>query len=365
MRSDKQKKFNISKNRIIIFTAILIVILSTIFFSSKIEHYINYRTNSNYNVVLNSNFKVHYINVGQGDCCCIEFPDGKIMLIDSGTVESSESIVDYLNKYVLQNSKIIDYFVITHPHLDHIGAGKAILNLYDIKNIYRPNVYSYTESINKEFGDLNVHNLNEYDELVEAINNEAVNGIKSNVYFNSCFIEIEEQDYKIEFLSPNENKYDNLNNYSPIILITINNKKFMFTGDAETEIENEILTLNSAYFEYLDIDVLKVAHHGSNTSSKDNFLEVIRPEFAVISVGENNDYNNPSSSVLERLSTNGVQSIYRTDVVGNVVISVINNEIVVGYFKQNFPIYIKYVYFLFCAIALDCFIFLLPSKLKD
>ena len=362
MKNTKENNFNLSKNRIIIFSIILLFIFSTIFFAKKIENFINYTTDDNYETVLNNNFKIHYIDVGQGDCICVELPNKKIMLIDSGTLDSKNIVLNYLNKYVLKDNNLIDYFVITHPHIDHTGGAVTILQNFEIKNIYRPNIYCNSENIAKEFGELPVVDTDQYEELITNINNETYQNSKSNVYFNSCFIEIEEDNYKIEFLSPNSNTYDNLNNYSPIILLTIDNKKFMFTGDAEDEVEQEVMMLNNSYLEYLDIDVLKVAHHGSNSSTKQNFLEILKPEYAIISVGVDNDYNNPNSSVLERLTSIGVKNIYRTDICGNIVLTCLNNNIIATCFKQNFPVYIHYSYVLICCIVLNCCVCLLSNK---
>lgn len=368
MTKTKDKKLKFTKPRIIIFSIILIILLSTIFFANNIELYVNYKTN-NFYTNMESSLKVHYIDVGQGDCSVIELPDGKVFLIDAGTEESKENIVNYLNTFVLKDSNKIDYFLLTHPHDDHIGGANFIFDNYEVETILRPKVYSNSESVLKEYGDLPVQDTKIYENVISAIKKETFNNCPSNVYFSSAFFKIETEMYKIEFLSPNENSYNNLNNYSPIILLTANNNKFLFTGDAEDEIEREVLNSYSGFLEYLDVDVIKIGHHGSNTSSTSEFLNIVKPEYAVISVGKNNEYNNPSNEVLTRIEESGVNknNIKRTDLLGNILFTInTSNEIeCYNINSQVFPFYIKYWHILIFALLLDLCIFIIPNKSEE
>ncbi len=234
--------------------------------------------------------RVHFIDVGQGDCSFIELGNGQTMLIDAGNNENAEEIVEYIEN--LQYSDI-DYVVATHPHEDHIGGLSYVINSFDIGEIYMPKV-SYDSAI--------------YTQLLETISSYGytINSAKKGV----CITENDE--YKAEILSPIRDEYDDMNHYSVIMKLTYKDTSYLFTGDAEVVNEKDLSGDISA-------DVLKVGHHGSDTSSSEYFLDRVNPEIAVIHVGKNNSYNHPHNVVIERLNERNIK-ILRTDMDGTIII---------------------------------------------
>lgn len=240
------------------------------------------------------NMVVHFLDVGQGDSEFIEFPDGKCMLIDAGTAEYSLTVTEAIENYGYSS---IDYVVATHPHADHIGGMSSVLESFDVGEIYMPKVSSNTKT---------------FENLLTAISDKgmSVNTAKAGVEIYSDSM------LKMEFLAPVSDSYDDLNNYSAVLKITYGNYSFLFTGDAEDISENEMLLNDSSA---LASDVLKVGHHGSDSSSTAEFLSAVQPEYAVISCGKGNSYGHPHSETLDRLNAIGTQ-IYRTDKQGTITV---------------------------------------------
>lgn len=238
---------------------------------------------------------VHFFDVGQADSEFIEFPSGECMLIDAGTADSGEDIVDEIK---LLGYDSIDYLIATHPHADHIGGMQYVVENLDIKSIYMPRASTNTKT---------------FENLLTSISES---GLKINTA-KSGKIVIDSDDIQAEFLSPISESYSDLNNYSCVLKLTYNDSSFLFTGDAEKEVESELLSLSSSK---LDCDVLKVGHHGSRYSSTDDFLYVVSPQIAVISCGAGNTYDHPHSQALDRLESAGAE-IYRTDRLGEIIIT--------------------------------------------
>ena len=226
---------------------------------------------------------VHYLDVGQGDSIFIELPNSKTMLIDSGENYHGEGIINYINS--CGKSKI-DYLIATHPHTDHIGSMAYVVRHMDIGEVYMPRVSTSTRT---------------YENLLDSIFDKGLK-IKSATAGTSV---LKEGDLKIEVLAPVTIYEDDLNNCSVILKITYKDRSFLFTGDAEEKEFDEV---------YLDMtaDVLKVAHHGSCTSTTEDILERINPEIAVISLGTDNEYGHPHKSTMKHLN-NYECEIYRTD----------------------------------------------------
>lgn len=290
-----------NKNKLLVIILCLSLIFSLVGCSSSQK-----QTNTNIESSIGSSYNettdtiiVHYLDVGQGDCIFIELPNKEVMLIDAGESKSKNKIVNYIKTLGYQN---IDYVVATHPHADHIGSMNTILNKFTIENIYLPN---------------KMHNTKMFKTMFNTIINQEI-----PVEFVSLGSKILEQyDLSITVLSPIAENYANLNNYSTIIKIDYGESEFLFTGDAETLVENELL------FNQVDIDseILKVGHHGSNTSSSEEFVEAVSPEIAVISCGINNKYNHPNKETLETLRKQRAE-IYRTDEVGTIIIEADKEE---------------------------------------
>jgi len=234
---------------------------------------------------------VHFIDVGQADSIFIKLPTGKTMLIDAGNNIDGEDVVRYIRR---QGVDTIDYLIGTHPHADHIGGMDDVIENLNIENIYMPRVTADTMT---------------FEEVLLAIKDKGlkITEVKAGTL-------VTDETVRAEFVAPCGSYYEELNDYSAVLKLTYGNKTFLFTGDAEELSEREILRKYD-----VDADVLKVGHHGSNTSSCYEFLKAVSPEIAVISVGENNDYKHPSKKILNRIEKTGA-TVYRTDLNGNIIL---------------------------------------------
>lgn len=273
------------------FTAIILSLLLLFsFVSCSAENVQSNSTGQGYTKDDNA-LAVHFIDVGQGDSEFIEFPNGKNMLIDAGEQDAGETVVSYLKKINVQS---IDFVVATHPHSDHIGGLPAVFDAFDIKTVYMPNAVSDSYT---------------FELLLDKIEAEGCETIEAKQGVSV----IDDENLTAQFLAPVSEKYDDLNNYSAVLKITYIDKSFLFMGDAETLSENEITDDISA-------DVIKVGHHGSNTSSSKSFINRVMPEIAVFEVGKDNSYGHPNKEVIERYENIGAE-IMRTDLMGTIVLS--------------------------------------------
>ena len=236
---------------------------------------------------------LHYINVDQGDAILIQV-NNKNLLIDSGPKSHKKQLVKFLNDL---NISKLDYVIATHPHEDHIGNMNTVLNSYKVQSFYAPKVYSYTKS---------------FEQMIDSLksNNLKINPIKRGC--NTINLGFQTN---VEVFSPINDTYDNENNYSPVIKISFGNNSFLFTGDAEKEIEDKLILLNDD----LKADILKVSHHGSSSSTSDSFLNRVSPKYAVISVGKNNIYDHPNDTIISKLNTYNID-ILRTDIQNNITL---------------------------------------------
>lgn len=268
---------------LIIFTLLLLLC----FFSSLLTKKFNsFKVNPNL-------MYVHYINVDQGDAILIQV-NNKNLLIDSGPKSHKKQLVKFLNDL---NISKLDYVIATHPHEDHIGNMNTVLNSYKVQSFYAPKVYSYTKS---------------FEQMIDSLksNNLKINPIKRGC--NTINLGFQTN---VEVFSPINDTYDNDNNYSPVIKISFGNNSFLFTGDAEKEIEDKLILLNDD----LKADILKVSHHGSSSSTSDSFLNRVSPKYAVISVGKNNIYDHPNDTIISKLNTYNID-ILRTDIQNNITL---------------------------------------------
>lgn len=284
---------------------------------------------------------VHYIDVGQGDCIYISFPDGTDMLIDCGSEkgrkEYETSAISDLKE--LNPDGKIDRVMATHSDTDHISYLDEVLSEFQVGNVYMPNIRS--NNLDKsvkiggrdvKVGDLDASKLKKFTDK-DTIDTEkyteffiaALSEPNCNITPNIGKYEIRGQDYTFTFycLSQEEWNRRHLNNgeqknaVSPIGILEYAGRRLVFTGDSNESNEKY-------YYEtypYVDCDVLKVAHHGSNGSSSEEFLKHVKCEYAVISAG-GKSYGHPEQDTLDRLKANGIQKIHRTDKCGNVVLTV-------------------------------------------
>lgn len=234
--------------------------------------------------------RVHFIDVGQGDCIFAELPDGKSMLIDAGTNESEDVVCDYI-RYCGED--YLDFVVATHPHADHIGGMDGVIDEFDIGTFYMPDVEYDTKT---------------FESMLDCLEASEAKVIKAEAGVVVC----EEDGLKIQLVAPTEDYYDEINDYSSVVKVTYGETDFLFMGDAEKYSESKITADVSA-------DVLKVGHHGSDTSTGKEFLKSVAPDYAVISCGVDNEYGHPHKSVIDRLNSRGVK-VFRTDTMGTVVI---------------------------------------------
>lgn len=264
-------------------------------------------------------FQFHVINVGQGDCFLIKLPDSKLMLVDCGESEYFDKVKGYINEvFKSENLNKIDYFILSHQDNDHLGSASKIINTFNIGKVFRPKVYSSYERENGlavlPYGSCDT---DDFYNLTYALHKKGVEQV-----FNEKGILITGENYSINFLSPKEDFYASSNNYSAVIMLKIHDKKFLLTGDASATIERRLV---EEYGDQLKADVLKVAHHGSNSSSIDTFLEKVSPDYAILSVGKNN-LDLPNVEVLNRLHELETE-IYSTKKLGCYALAIEGNKI--------------------------------------
>ena len=245
--------------------------------------------------VPDSDFSVTFLDVGQGDCSVIRSGD-KTMLIDAGESENADRILNFLKENSITK---LDYVVATHPHSDHIGALPKVISGMDVENVIIP-----------EISEENIPTTKIYEEFLSAVQESGANVISA---WDGD--EFTLADAEVQILSPAADD-EELNNMSVVIKMTFGNNSFLFMGDAEKEVESVLLSLGTD----VSADVIKIGHHGSNTSTSEGFLKAVSPDTAVICVGEDNRYNHPGSDTLERLSRYGVKT-YMTKDNGNIVIT--------------------------------------------
>lgn len=251
--------------------------------------------------------KIYFIDVGQGDSCLIVTPHNKTILIDGGGSINSDYDVgkNTLVPYILDRGFTkIDIVIISHFDNDHVGGILTLLQELKVKKVYIPK---------------QIEDSKNYRDFISICKKK---NIKVDEIVAGNRIRIERNLY-MDILWPTNNQITTnvLNNNS--IVCSLQYKKFsmLFTGDIEEIAEKQILECYSSNLNLLNADILKVGHHGSKTSSIQEFLEVVSPKISVIGVGENNNFGHPSDDVLNRLKNCGSR-IYRTDEHGEIFINV-------------------------------------------
>ena len=252
----------------------------------------------------NSDFEIHFIDVGQGDAALV-ICDGESMLIDGGNVNDSGMMYTYLKNRDIDH---LNYIVATHAHEDHIGGLAGALNYATVDTVLCP-VTSYD---NDTFDD--------FIKYIEYRNTEITVPVVGD--------EFNLGEAKVKILGCNAS--GNTNDTSIILKITYGNTSFLFTGDAEREAENAVIESGVD----LDSTVLKVGHHGADSSTSYLFLREVMPRYAIISVGENNDCGHPTEEVLSRLRDAGV-TVYRTDIQGTIICKSDGNTVEFRTYKNS------------------------------
>lgn len=239
----------------------------------------------------NSDLTVHFLDVGQGDSTFIELPNGKTMLIDAGEESEADGITTYIFS---QGYDTIDYVIATHPHADHIGGMPEVLNNFIINSFFTTEAESTSE---KYLSTIN---------YVLSQNTAAYTVSTGDIIINEPDLNL-----TAEIAAPTTIDPDNPNNSSIVLKLTYKNIRFLFTGDAEKEEEDSIRS-------NIKCDVLKIGHHGSSTSTSQNFLKKTEPKYAVISCGLFNSYGHPTEKTLSALADKGIKT-YRTDRQGTII----------------------------------------------
>lgn len=247
----------------------------------------NRKTEEVVNVFDKNTLKVHFLDVGQADSILIE-NGNEYMLIDAGNNEDGSKLVKYFQSLGITKFKIV---VATHAHEDHIGGMDDIIKNFAIESFYMPDVITTT----KTFEDV-LDALEEKEVAFQTPENDE---------------EFSLADGTIKVLSI-DNSAQNLNDTSIVLRLKYKTTSFLFMGDAESKTESKILNKE------LKSDVLKVGHHGSNTSTSLSFLEKVSPTYAIISVGKDNSYNHPNDTIIRRLNDKNIK-IYRTDKQGTII----------------------------------------------
>jgi competence protein ComEC len=236
--------------------------------------------------------QVTVLDVGQADCILLK-TDDHAMLIDAGNIGQDELVLGYLATY---NVTELDYLVATHPHADHIGSMPAVIRAMERIDVVLMPDKTHTTQI--------------YAELMNAI---AEKDIPIKIPTPGEVFQF--GDAKVEVVAPNSASYgDDFNEYSIVLRVEFGDRSFLFTGDAGLLSENEQLAAGFS----LDVDVLKVGHHGSKGSSTQQYLNAVTPSYAAISCGAGNPYGHPTPEALGRLAEAGAE-IYRTDQNGTII----------------------------------------------
>ena len=297
LRKIIDKIFLLKKHVIVLF-----IIVSVILFQIKLKSY--------------SMFQINFVDVGQGDCTYIKTFSGKNIIIDGG--EGNTEKYDYgenvLLPYLLDRGvKKIDYLIISHADSDHIGGLFAIIENIKIDKI----LIGIQPQISEKYVELLEISKDKNIKLVELKAGDRLN-LEKEIY--------------LDVLWPKENNFieqNALNNNSMVFKISYKKFSILFTGDIEEISEKEMLKSYENNKNFLNATILKVAHHGSKTSTCLEFLKSVNPKIVLIGVGKNNNFGHPSKSVINRLKDNNVQ-IYRTDYNGEINIIFSKNRITVN-----------------------------------
>lgn len=243
------------------------------------------------NVSGSAEAQVYFIDVGQGDSELIRLKDSGIdILIDAGTRSTKQELADYLKELGVDD---IDILIGTHPHEDHIGGMAKIIEKFPIGTLYLPETSEEMTPTTKT-----------YESLLDAA--ESKNVTVRTAAAGDVLLEQGNTSFKV--LSPSHTDYDNLNDYSIVTRLKVGDTAFLFQGDAETPVEEEILDSGAD----VSCDVIKLGHHGSSTSSSRAYLEAANPSAAVISCGVGNEYGHPHRETMDLLEKLSITP-YRTD----------------------------------------------------
>jgi len=265
------------------------------------------------NNAVEKSLNLAFLDIGQGDATFVTFPDGQQMLIDCAI---NARILEALGRVMPYYDRSLDYLVITHPDMDHYGGCVDVLNRFDVKNI----VYTGFEKETSYFG-----------EFMEAVveENTSFHQIEAFTTWDiaSTTITFLYPDHPVHLDStiPGTGKQANSNNTSMVMKLSYGNMDVLLPGDAEKELEAYLV---QTYPEFLDVEVLKAAHHGSSGSSQPDFLQKVTPDHTIFSAGINNSYGHPSKRVIKRIERLNSET-WRTDTQGDILMSLFQDKVYV------------------------------------
>ena len=294
------RKKKLTKALLAIIILVLVIIVETVITSDKQQEpeqpNISNSQTQEQPTEVTGELKLHMIDVGQADSFLFVKGD-EVALVDCGTRSTGKDAVEYIKSLGITR---IDYVFGTHPHDDHMGGMYDIITNFEIGKIIIPQVKEGQVTANW------------YIKLMKQI-------VEKNyeVEYSKTGNEYSSGDAKIQIVWQSELEQDNVNNYSNIIKVCLGDMDVLMTGDAETEIEEEVLRSGVQ----IDAEILKVGHHGSDTSSSDIFLDDVNPDYGLISCKVGNKYEHPTKDTMEKLQQREVE-VYRTDECGTVIATI-------------------------------------------
>lgn len=245
--------------------------------------------------------QVHFIDVGQSEAILVR-SGSYSALIDAGENDQGSKVVSYIASLGI---KSLDVVIATHPHSDHIGGMDDVIRAFDVGTIIFPDIADEVMSTTKTYTDLLMAIAQKGYKITLASPGDVYSLGEANLYI----------------LGPVKH-YDDLNNYSVVSKLVLGEVSFLFTGDIEKKAEDDIVLSG----QNISANVLSSPHHGSHTSSSDDFLRKVLPEYVVISCGIDNSYGHPRRETIEAYNAFGIE-IYRTDLDGTVVVSTDGKDI--------------------------------------
>lgn len=291
----RRKRKSINSKAVTALVIIIIAVLSVVF--TRLGGTADKPNSDNVTKITETNtadkMTVSFIDVGQGNCTLLTC-GGKAILVDSGEVGAAQTVIGYIKNL---NIDTLDCVLVTHPHSDHMGAMIKLLYEFKIKDFIMPEIPEKIIPTSKT-----------YEKFLTAVSDNAENVIATEPGATYSYGEM-----TMEIFAPLRD-YDDLNDMSAVTRVSYGDTSVMFTGDATTTVEKDLLKKNIDY----SATILNVGHHGSKTSSSEKWLKAVDPKYAVICCGLNNDYGHPHAVVTKRLESMGIE-YYRTDLLGTIV----------------------------------------------